>query len=171
MEKIPQPTWYPPPSIRAERASAGETLPPIVPPGPDNPLGDYALILDLPGYLIHGTNRPAGVGMRVSHGCIRLYPEDIESLFSIVERGSTVRIVNQPYKLAWQQGELYTEVQPMPRAEDYTTIPARDHMKLFASLFEQIGEEARRAGRALPLGTRFQRERLLNGVPQRLRLV
>lgn len=171
VEKIPEPTWYPPASIRAERAAAGNPLPAIVPPGPDNPLGDYALILDLPGYLIHGTNQPAGVGMRVSHGCIRLYPEDIEALFPIVPRGTPVRIVNQPYKLAWHRGELFTEIQPMPGADDYVAMTALEHMDLFAALFERAEGEARRAGRQLPISTKLQRQRLLTGVPQKLALV
>ncbi len=78
------PTWYVPASVRKEHAERGDPLPSIVPPGPDNPLGAYAMTLSLPGYLIHGTNKPAGVGMRSSHGCIRLYPEDIEALFGRV---------------------------------------------------------------------------------------
>ena len=79
------PAWYPPQSVRDEHAADGDPLPRIVPPGPNNPLGSRALRLALPGYLIHGTNRPAGVGMRVSHGCIRMFPEDIEFLFKHVE--------------------------------------------------------------------------------------
>ena len=75
--KAHRPNWYPPQSVRDEHEADGRTLPRIVPPGPDNPLGEYALRLALPGYLIHGTNRPAGVGMRVTHGCVRLFPEDI----------------------------------------------------------------------------------------------
>jgi L,D-transpeptidase ErfK/SrfK len=92
-------------------------LPSVVPPGPDNPLGAYAMTLSLPGYLIHGTNKPAGVGMRSSHGCIRLYPEDIEALFGRVGRGTEVRLVNQPVLAAWHEGELYLEVHP-PLAEE-----------------------------------------------------
>ncbi len=81
-EKARDPVWYVPASIRKEHAERGDPLPSVVPPGPDNPLGAYAMTLSLPGYLIHGTNKPAGVGMRSSHGCIRLYPEDIEALFA-----------------------------------------------------------------------------------------
>ena len=80
-EKARDPVWYVPASIRKEHAERGDPLPSVVQPGPDNPLGEYAMTLSLPGYLIHGTNKPAGVGMRSSHGCIRLYPEDIEALF------------------------------------------------------------------------------------------
>ncbi len=103
------PAWTVPASIRAASAAAGEPLPPVVPPGPDNPLGSYALRLGMPGYLIHGTNKPFGVGRRVSHGCIRLYPEDIEVLFAEVSQGTPVRIVDQPYKLGRADGRLYLE--------------------------------------------------------------
>ena len=107
--RIKGPAWYPPTSILEEYAAKGIELPRKVPPGPDNPLGDFALKLDLPGYLLHGTNRPSGVGMRVSHGCIRLYPEDIEQLFNGIATGTQVRIIDQPFKLGWQGDELYLE--------------------------------------------------------------
>lgn len=107
--KVINPVWYPPASIRAEHEQEGRPLPPEVPGGPDNPLGQYALQLGRPGYLIHGTDRPYGVGMRVTHGCIRLYPEDIRRLFKEVPVGTPVRIVNQPYKAGWYRGVLYFE--------------------------------------------------------------
>jgi L,D-transpeptidase ErfK/SrfK len=112
VSKVAKPSWYPPESIRAEHAARNDPLPPVVPPGPDNPLGDHALRLGLPGYLIHGTNRPSGVGMRVTHGCIRMFPEDIEALFNVVASGTQVHIVNQPYKLGWSDGGLYLEAHP-----------------------------------------------------------
>lgn len=108
--KIEAPSWTPPASIRQEYSERGIELPASIPAGPDNPLGDHALRLALPGYLLHGTNRPAGVGMKVSHGCIRLYPEDIGDLFAKVEVGTPVRIVDQPFKLGWQDGMLFLEV-------------------------------------------------------------
>ncbi len=108
--KVKDPTWYPPESVRKEHAADGDPLPEVVPPGPENPLGEYALRLGLPSYLIHGTNKPFGIGMQVTHGCIRLYPEDIKSLFEAVPIGTTVRIVNQPYKAGWHGDELYLEV-------------------------------------------------------------
>jgi L,D-transpeptidase ErfK/SrfK len=111
------PSWTPPASIRKEAAAAGEALPQVIPAGPDNPLGDYALRLALPGYLIHGTNKPYGVGMRVTHGCVRLLPEDIEELFGRVSVGTPVQIVNQPVKTGWHDGILYVEVHP-PLDED-----------------------------------------------------
>lgn len=107
--KRKDPSWRPPKSIREEAAKEGNPLPLVVPPGPDNPLGNRALYLDLPGYLIHGTNKPYGVGMRVSHGCIRLYPEDITQLYDMVPPGTPVRIINQPYKSGWSNGRLYVE--------------------------------------------------------------
>ncbi|MEM7610917.1 MAG: L,D-transpeptidase family protein [Pseudomonadota bacterium] len=107
--KAVRPAWYPPASIRKEHAEAGDPLPSVVPPGPDNPLGNHAIRLGLPGYLIHGTNRPAGVGMRVTHGCIRMFPEDIEVLFGKLPLKTAVRIVNQPVKFGWLNGELFME--------------------------------------------------------------
>ena len=119
IRKQRNPSWRPPRSVREEAAAEGEIVPELVPPGPDNPLGDYALRLGLPGYLIHGTNKPYGVGMRVTHGCIRLLPEDIAELFDRVPVGTPVQIVNQPVKTGWQDGVLYVEVHP-PLDEDAT---------------------------------------------------
>lgn len=121
------PTWTPPQSIKDEHAANGDPLPNVVPAGPDNPLGDYALYLSLPSYLLHGTNKPGGIGLRVSHGCIRLYPEDIAALFSMADAGTPVNIVNQPYKTGWLEGELYLEAHPpdgegQKRVETYTPI-------------------------------------------------
>jgi L,D-transpeptidase ErfK/SrfK len=108
--KVKDPTWTPPASIRAEHAAQGDILPAVVPAGPDNPLGQYAMRLSAKGYLIHGTNKPWGLGMEVSHGCIRMYPEDIEQLFPIVPVDTPVTIVNQPFKVGWRGDELYLEV-------------------------------------------------------------
>ena len=108
------PAWYPTDSIREEHAARGEILPPVVEPGPDNPLGSHALYLGFPTYLIHGTNRPYSIGMRVSHGCIRLYPEDIVELYDHVTPGTPVTIVDQRVKAGWLGGELYLEVHPNP---------------------------------------------------------
>lgn len=107
--KARNPTWYVPASIRREHAEMGDPLPPQVPPGPDNPLGKFTLRLGIPSYLIHGTNKPEGVGMRVSHGCVRLYPEDIEALYKQVSVGTAVRIVNQPILVGWLHGTPYLE--------------------------------------------------------------
>ena len=110
--KAEKPAWYPPESIRQEHAAEGRPLPRVVPPGPDNPLGDHAMRLSVPGYLIHGTNKPSGLGMRVTHGCIRMFPEDIEGLFETVPIGTPVHIVNQPYKLAWGENGFFVEAHP-----------------------------------------------------------
>jgi L,D-transpeptidase ErfK/SrfK len=117
------PAWYPPQSVRDEHAADGDPLPRVVPAGPNNPLGTRAMRLGLPGYLIHGTNRPAGVGMRVSHGCIRMLPEDIEFLFEQVGVKTPVRIINEPIKLGWEGDTLVMEAHPllesaMPDLED-----------------------------------------------------
>ena len=118
VRKVRDPAWYPPASIRAEWAADGRVLEATVPPGPDNPLGEYAMRLSIPGYLIHGTNRPAGVGMRVTHGCIRMYPEDIEWLFPKIPIDTPVEIVNQPHKLGWSGDELLLEVhRPLEQGE------------------------------------------------------
>jgi L,D-transpeptidase ErfK/SrfK len=107
--KARDPHWYVPWSVRQEHAEMGDPLPSVVPPGPDNPLGHRVLKLDMPGYLIHGTNQPYGVGMRVSHGCVRLYPENIEYLYELVDIGETVTIINEPFLFGRRDGELYFE--------------------------------------------------------------
>lgn len=108
VKKRADPSWIP--TASARRDDPG--LPEIVPPGPQNPLGAYALNLEWPGYVIHGTNRPYGIGRRVSRGCIRLYPSDIAALFAAVAPGTPVMILDQPVKTAWVEGELYLEVHP-----------------------------------------------------------
>jgi len=110
--KKENPTWTPPESIKKEHAEKGEPLPDVVPAGPDNPLGLFAIRLGIPGYLIHSTNKPYGVGMQVSHGCIRMYPEDIARLFPIIKVGTPVTLVNQPIKVGWYQNALFIEVHP-----------------------------------------------------------
>lgn len=113
VDKRTNPIWYPPESVRREHAADGRPpLPKAVPAGPDNPMGQFAMRLGIPGgaYLIHGTNNPAGVGMQVTHGCIRMYPEDIERFFKMVAVNTPVRIVHQPYKMGWKGEELYMEV-------------------------------------------------------------
>ena len=110
--KTENPVWIPPQSIKDEHAAEGDILPDVYPAGPNNPLGLFAFRLGIPGYLIHSTNKPYGVGMRVSHGCIRMYPEDIEKLFPEVKVRTPVHIVNQPIKVGWSGDTLYIEVYP-----------------------------------------------------------
>ena len=158
--KVYKPTWYPPASVREEYAADGRTLASQVPPGPDNPLGDYALRLSIPGYLIHGTNRPAGVGMRVTHGCIRMFPEDIELLFPRVAINTPVQIVNQPFKMGWLGDELYLEVH-RPLDEDagngsdsltaITQLYVQATRTRAASIDWQKVDEAYREKRGIPL--------------------
>src|SRR5215475_6258896 len=125
------PTWRVPESVRKEHHENGEELEPVIGPGPDNPLGKYAFYLQWPSYLIHGTNKPAGVGLRSSHGCIRLYPEDIEQFFNVVPIGTQVRVVNQPYVFGWRDGELYMQ------AYDVMEDDTRDWTKAQRKLLTQ----------------------------------
>ncbi len=114
VRKRANPTWYVPKSIREEDPE----LPAVVPPGPDNPLGRHALYLGWPSYLLHGTNQPYGVGRRVSHGCVRLYPEDIARLFTRIPIGLPITVVNQELKLAWVGGALMMETHPSQEQAD-----------------------------------------------------
>lgn len=108
VRKTEHPTWYPTASVQRDKPWVGT----VVPPGPDNPLGDYALYLGWPTYLIHGTNLPYGVGRRVSRGCIRMYPEGVERLYPQIPVGTKVTAVQQFVKVGWHGGELYLEAQP-----------------------------------------------------------
>ena len=110
------PVWIPPDSVRKEHLENGDPLPARVPAGPDNPLGAHLFRLSWPTYLIHGTNKPYGVGMRSSHGCLRLYPEDIRALFDTIPVGTKVQVVNQATVLGWRGGVAY--VQAFGRFED-----------------------------------------------------
>lgn len=113
IRKQKDPTWIPPQSLKNEAIAAGNPpLPDIVPPGPNNPLGRHALYLGTTGYLIHGTDKPFGIGMRVTHGCLRMYPEEVEKLFDQVAVGTPVQLVNQPIKLGWLADSLFIELHP-----------------------------------------------------------
>lgn len=127
IQKRENPSWTPPESVRKEHAAAGDILPAVVPPGPDNPLGSRAMRLSNPSYLIHGTHKPYGVGLRVSSGCIRLYPEDIESLYSKVPMNTAVNIVYAPFKVAVKDNALYLEahkpLEDMDKRDNYNMTP------------------------------------------------
>jgi L,D-transpeptidase ErfK/SrfK len=112
VSKRKDPYWTPPASVRKEHKEEGDPLPARVPPGPDNPLGRRAMNLGWPTYLIHGTNKPAGVGVRASHGCIRMLPEDIDQLYEMVPVGTKVTVVNQPIVFRWQRDALYVQSYP-----------------------------------------------------------
>jgi L,D-transpeptidase ErfK/SrfK len=114
INKIKNPTWNPPAAIRREHAADGDILPAVVPAGPHNPLGSRALYLGIPGYRIHGTDidKIYGIGMQITHGCVRMYPEDIEQLYDLVPSGTNVYIVKQPIKVGWLNNVLYIEAHP-----------------------------------------------------------
>jgi L,D-transpeptidase ErfK/SrfK len=138
VSKARDPHWWVPKSVRIEHAEMGDPLPAVVPPGPDNPLGNRVLKLGMPGYLIHGTNKPYGVGMRVSHGCVRLYPENIEFLYELVDIGEPVTIINEPYQMGRDGGVLFFEAHE-PLEEDEVPVKAR-LQSLFDGYQETVGE-------------------------------
>jgi len=144
--KVVDPAWRPPPSIRAEHRAEGEELPESIPGGAaDNPLGHFALKLGIPAYLIHGTDerRAFGIGMRVSHGCIRLYPEDIESLFPRVPVGTTVRIIDVPIKAGWRGELLYLEVHRPLEREEQEALPPPSFEQLEATIAAALRGDSR----------------------------
>jgi L,D-transpeptidase ErfK/SrfK len=126
------PVWVVPKSVREEHAEDGEILPAQVPAGPDNPLGQYMFRLGWPTYLIHGTNKPYGVGMRSSHGCMRLYPEDIAVFFDLIPIGTKVTVVNQPYLFGWRDGKLYLQAYAV--MEDDSRDWSKNRKELLAKL-------------------------------------
>jgi L,D-transpeptidase ErfK/SrfK len=140
--KREHPTWIAPESIIKEDPD----LPRVVLPGPDNPLGDYAMNLGMPGYRIHGTNKPYGIGRRSSHGCMRMYPEDIETLFKMVGVGTQVTIMESQYKIGWSEGTLY--LQTTPSQEQADEIFEREELTLmdipgmYGNLSAMAGESA-----------------------------
>lgn len=112
--RVKDPVWHPSPALRRDHFNDnGERVPAVVPAGPDNPLGKYEFKLGWPSYLIHGTNKPYGIGLRSSHGCVRLYPEDIEKLYAMVPIGTPVHVVNQPFLFGWQDHQLYLQAYPI----------------------------------------------------------
>jgi L,D-transpeptidase ErfK/SrfK len=169
--KQKDPAWYPPESIRREHLADGRGfLPKVVPPGRNNPLGQYAMRLSANGYLIHGTNEPRGIGMQVTHGCIRMYPEDIEWLFPKIPVATPVAIVNQPVKFGWSGNDLYLEVHPplegdVTSAEKHLTAvteqyvlatrdrPARIDWQLVDEVYERRDGVAVKVGEALAADT------------------
>jgi L,D-transpeptidase ErfK/SrfK len=128
IQKQKNPVWYPPESVRKEHAEAGDPLPATVPSGPDNPLGLFAMRLAAGNgtYLIHGTNNPIAVGLAVTHGCIRMYPDDVAALFPLIPVGTQVRLINEPIKVAWVDGELLLEAHPPVDAQGQSFEPDID---------------------------------------------
>lgn len=132
VSRTKDPVWVVPKSVRDEHAEDGEKLPARVPAGPDNPLGQYMFRLGWPSYLIHGTNKPYGVGMRSSHGCMRLYPEDIAVFYDLIPIGTKVTVVNQPYLFGTRDATLY--VQAYAVMEDDSRDWSSDRNRLMAHL-------------------------------------
>ncbi|MGC8119735.1 L,D-transpeptidase family protein [Marinobacter sp. VGCF2001] len=130
---LESPAWYPPASIRAEYEASGDYLPRMIPPGPGNPLGTHALMLSEKGYLIHGTNKQFGVGMPVSHGCFRMYNEDISRFVYQVDKGTPVQVIRKPVKIGMSGGEVWLEVH-RPRE----TYSARDREKLWHQVSDTV---------------------------------
>ena len=128
--KTPNPDWHVPPSIHREHATKGHFLPAVVKSGPDNPLGYYAMRLAIGSYLIHGTNKPFGIGMQISHGCVQMYPEDIEVLFGKVPVGTSVKIVHDPYLVAWHNDMLYLEAnEPLANSPENMRVLKKQALK------------------------------------------
>jgi L,D-transpeptidase ErfK/SrfK len=164
VEKVLNPTWHPTASVRADAVKYGLDLPSAVPPGPDNPLGKHMLRLGWRSYLIHGTNDPQGVGKRTSAGCLRLFPEDAESLYYSVPVGTPVRVINTPYKVGWSGKQLFLEYHE-PLAEERHKYQGQS-IPMVNAIHQEIGshrmlikwdraqEEAKRAsGIPIAIGT------------------
>ena len=143
VQKTRHPDWRPPQSIKDAAMAEGKPLADVIPAGPANPLGTRAMRLGIPGYLIHGTNRPFGVGMQVTHGCVRLTPTAVEALFERVRVGTQVNIVDQPIKVGWLEGTLFIEVHPAldalaDEAERFAARAAR-HQRALAMVDAAVG--------------------------------
>lgn len=138
--KLEKPAWYPPQSVRDEYKNQGKFLPAEVLPGPDNPLGELAMRISIPGgYFIHGTNRPDGVGMEISHGCIRLFPEDIDYIFQLTDIGTEVILLDQPVKIARIQNDIYLQVHPSySNQHDYNLEKLRIEIELLVNNQDEL---------------------------------
>jgi L,D-transpeptidase ErfK/SrfK len=128
--KKTNPYWYPPQDIREFNLQQGVILPRVLPPGPDNPLGVYAIYMSVPTYLIHSTIFPESVGRRASFGCIRMYENDIEEFFPTISKGIPIEILNEPVKVGWQDKALFMEAhEPLEEYNDdpTATLPGMVH--------------------------------------------
>ncbi len=132
------PSWRPTKRMRREDPE----LPEVVPAGPENPLGSRAMYLGWPQYLIHGTNKPWGVGRRVSSGCVRMYPEDVEALFEMVKIDTKVTVIDQPIKFGWIGDELYMEAHPTQQQADQLEAKGDFDRLLDSSVVDQINAVA-----------------------------
>ena len=140
IQKEKHPNWYPPEGVRKEHLANGDPLPAVVKAGPDNPLGDYAMRLAAGNgtYLIHGTNNPMAVGMAITHGCVRMYPEDVAALFPLIPVGTKVWLINEPVKVAFVDGELLMEAHP-PVDEEGQNTAEPDLDQLSQKLDQALG--------------------------------
>jgi L,D-transpeptidase ErfK/SrfK len=161
LRKQANPTWY----RTKNEIKAKPWAPKIVPPGPDNPLGAYALYLGWSAYLIHGTDDWRGVGRRDSRGCIRMYPEDIEKLFHEVPVGTKVTVVNQPIKFAWINDQLYMEVHPTARQADQLEMDNISDFEDPTGLSKTILAAAKDASNRLDWAAIRQAAKDRNGIP------
>ena len=134
VRKAKDPTWRPTARMRAEDPTLAE----VVPPGPDNPMGSRAIYLGWPTYAIHGTNNPWGVGRRLSSGCVRMYNEEVEELYDLVQVGTKVTVVDQPIKLGWINGQLYLEAHPSQQQSDEIEIEGWFEPELPSSVVDQV---------------------------------
>lgn len=134
VRKRKEPSWHPTARMREEDPE----LPDVVPAGPDNPLGTRAIYLGWPQYLIHGTNKPWGVGRRVSSGCVRMYPEDVETLFDLVDVGTKVTVIDQPIKLGWIGDNLFMEAHPTQEQSDQLEAKGRFDPQLDSEIVEKV---------------------------------
>ena len=158
------PVWVPPLSVRKEHLENGERLPAVVPAGPDNPLGRYKFMLGWPSYLIHGTNKPYGVGLRSSHGCLRLYPEDIQVLFDLIPVGTSVQVVNQPYVMGWQDGRLQLQAVSVLEDDKRDWHKSR-HTLLQKTLTPRIQQQLKAAGRVIDWDLAARHADAAHGLP------
>jgi L,D-transpeptidase ErfK/SrfK len=156
VRKVSRPTWYVPASIARDHLKKGDPLPKSVPPGPQNPLGEYALYLSAPTYLIHGTNKPASIGLRATNGCIRLYPEDIKQLFGNTPAKTAVNIVQQPYLVGQSNGVVYLEVHGSGEQFDAAGLD---------TVYAKLKAIEKRAGRPLDWGKVKQALAEARGIP------
>ncbi len=148
VSKRKDPWWTPPASVRKEHAAEGDPLPARVPPGPDNPLGNRAMNLGWPSYLIHGTNKPAGVGLRASHGCIRMYPEDIEIVFDRIPVGTKVNVVHQALLYRWHGDSLYVQSYP-PHEELRKGKKPEQHALFNEAISDKMWQRVKQHGGAI----------------------
>ena len=173
--KFPNPTWTPPASIRAEHAAEGDILPAVFPPGPDNPLGPFKFTLGTPGYLIHGSNKKFGIGMRVSHGCFRMLNHNVLQLAELAPVGTSVRIINEPYKFGVAGGKVYLEAHtPLDdhgdpsvvdkHTEVINTLLKHDELKDSMRLDWEVVREVVAAEDGLPVEIALSREELASAV-------